>query len=221
MISPKSTCLPTRCFVTASRSTVSLAVAWPCRKKNFVVKYQRVREGHVKAFSRTYQPGSTEWVPYETLAAEPSVSCSCPTWLLFGVRCSAMPKLNRYADVGKGLEHMSADDQDGHLTRLRNRKMKSKRTTLWFQDSQVGTRKQLTHRLPKICFLNLDPGSQLRLRFRRDQPGASSSSQLRARQPRAVEAEMLLDPPGHPVTTISRLFVRRSLACLLPSIGLF
>ena len=172
----------------------------PSRKKNFVVQYQQVREGHIKEFSRTYRSGSTERVPSETLAAEPSAFLFVPDLAAVWNVLSAMPKLKGYVDVGKGLEHMSADDPRRPLNSIAESENEVAGVPLvpgfagWDED-------QATHGLPKIVFLNLDPET-----IRRPGWGATVGvPQVLLNYARVSlgpwRLKALLDPQGHPVTS--------------------
>ena len=79
------------------------------RTKNLVVRYHRVREGHIKEFSRSYEPGNTEEVQID----ENSSGCSSlfiPDLHSVWNELSAMRTLDQFVGIGKGLEYRSVDD---------------------------------------------------------------------------------------------------------------
>ena len=172
----------------------------PSRRKSFVVQYQQVREGHIKEFARTYKPGSTEWVPSKRLAAEPSAYLFVPDLDAVWDALSAMPKLKRFAEVGNGLAHRSVDDPKRPPNSITESEIEVDGVPLvpgfagWDED-------QVTHGLPKIVFLNLDPETIRRPGFgvTTGEPQVLLNYARVSRGPWRLKA--LLDPRGHPVTS--------------------
>ena len=72
------------------------------RKKNSMVQYRRVREGHIKEFSRTYGAGGVEQLPLDELRTGTSASLFVPDLDSVWKTLATMPKLGQFADVGKG-----------------------------------------------------------------------------------------------------------------------
>ncbi len=171
----------------------------PSRKKDFVVQYQRVREGHIKEFSRTYIPGSSESVPSGRLAAKASAFLFVPDLDAVWHTLAAMPKLEQFAEIGQGLQYRSSSDprRPRNSIAVSNVEIDGANLVPGFAGWNA---KQMTHNLPKLVFLNLDPRV-----IRRPGPGASIgkpqlllNSAPVSREPWKLKA--LIDQIGHPAT---------------------
>ena len=73
--------------------------------RQFPIRYQRIREGQIPEFSRTYTPSSTGKIGSSKLAASTASSLFLPDLNDVWDQLAAMPKLGGVAKIGKGLEH--------------------------------------------------------------------------------------------------------------------
>jgi len=168
--------------------------------RQFSVRYQRVREGQVEEFSRTYQPGSAENVTSERFARSSASSLFVPDLHSVWDALSALPKLEILAHVGKGFEHKSEDDAT-----LPPKTIKESPVEIEGVELTPGfarwTREQVTHQQPTIVWLNLDSDTIRR-------PGSGTTTGIPqvllnyARISReAWRLKAIIDEQGHPVTS--------------------
>ncbi len=172
--------------------------------RHFAVRYQRIREGQVAQFSRTYAVSSEMTVTRERLLAAEDASLLVPElddmWRsLDGVR-----HLEEFAEVGQGLIHRSGTDPKrpaGSITESPVRKEGLAAGFSGWDESQA------THEIPKLSWLNLTPAT-----IRRPVSGtAVGIAQVLLNYARvsreAWRLKALIDENGHAVT--SRFIVIR------------
>jgi hypothetical protein len=164
----------------------------------FAVRYQRIREGQIDQFSRTYQSSSGEEVETQRLRRSGSYSLYLPELYDVWDALSALPKLGAIAHVAKGLEHKSEDDPTMPPGTIRESPVEVEGLIPGFAGWMEG---QMTHRLPIIVWLNLAsdairrPGSGTE----RGTPQVLLNYARVSRE--AWRLKALLDPQGHPVTS--------------------
>ena len=124
--------------------------------RHFAARYQRIREGQVAEFSRTYAASSEMTVTRERLLGAKDASLLVPELDDLWQSLAGMNRLVEFADVGKGFDHVGDDDPS-----LPKDAVKVSAKTMpglvpgfagWSED-------QLTHGLPRLMWLNLDPQS--------------------------------------------------------------
>ena len=74
------------------------------------MRYQRIREGQVAEFSRTYAASSEMTVTRERLLAAEDASLLVPELDDLWQSLAGMKRLAEFADVGKGFDHVGDDD---------------------------------------------------------------------------------------------------------------
>jgi N-6 DNA Methylase len=126
----------------------------PNRPRHFAVRYQRIREGQVAEFSRTYAASSEMAVARERLIAGGDASLLVPELDDLWQSLSGKRRLAEFVDIGKGFDHIG--DDDPLLPKGTVKVSEEPRPgmvpgfALWSED-------QMTHRLPRIMWLNLAP----------------------------------------------------------------
>ncbi len=175
------------------------------RLRHTSVRYQRIREGHIEDFSRTYEPGSVVGVNQERFARSDTSSLLVPdlddVWEALG----QLPRFEQFADIGKGFDHKGDNDPSLPPGTMKVSPVPRGGMVPGFAGWREG---QMTHQLPELVWLNLDPsfiGSERR--------GTTTGvPQLLVNYaPVSREAwrlKGLLDEKGHPVT--SRFLIVRS-----------
>ena len=170
------------------------------------IRYQRIREGQIEEFSRTYQPGNTTNIaPNQFLEDKTSslfVSDLDDVWAAL----AALPKFEQFGDIGKGFDHKGDDDPS--LPRGTVKISPVPNPKKGFTGGFAGWRmEQLTHQLPQEVGLNLDP---VAIASERRGTTTEISQILLNYAPVSREAwrlKALIDNQGHPVT--SRFLVIR------------
>jgi hypothetical protein len=166
--------------------------------RHFAARYQRIREGQVAEFSRTYAASSKMVVNRERLLATEDASLLVPELDDLWQALSAMKRLEVFADIGKGLEHRSVDDPKRPPATIVESPVRKDGLTAGFS---AWSESQVTHELPRTSWLSLDekvirrPGSgapvgiaQVLLNYARV-----------SREAWCLKA--LIDEKGHPVTS--------------------
>lgn len=175
--------------------------------RSYRVRFQRIREGQIGPFSRTYEPGIAESVSSERLANSSSSSLFVPDLAAVWDALSGLPKLREFAHVGQGLIHKSEDDPT-----MPRGAIKESPVAVAGLDLTPGftgwTEQQITHKLPTLVWLNLDPAT-----IRRPVSGtATGIPQVLLNYARisreAWRLKAIIDESGHAVT--SRFNVVRS-----------
>lgn len=172
--------------------------------RHFAVRYQRIREGQVAEFSRTYAASSEMAVTRERLLATEDASLLVPELDDLWQSIAGMKRLAEFADVGKGFDHVG--DNDPSLVKDAVKVSKRSRPGLvpgfanWSED-------QLTHGLPLLVWLNLNP-SVIKSPRRGTTVRVPQVLLNYARVSRtAWRLKALINEDGHPVT--SRFLVLR------------
>ena len=159
--------------------------------KHFALRYQRIREGQVAEFSRTYAASSEMVVTRERLLAAADASLLVPELDDLWQSLAGMKRLEQFADVGQGLSHKSttrpvesAESQNGFVPGF----------SLWLES-------QLTHLLPSITWLNLDQKVISRPRHGTTRGVAQILLNYARVSREAWRLKALFDQKGHPVTS--------------------
>jgi len=168
--------------------------------RQFFVRFQRVREGHIEEFSRTYQPGSAQEVEPTRFRPSGSSSLYLPDLHDVWDALSGLKNLGAFAQVGKGFEHKSEDDPTLPSGTVRESPHEIEELAL-VRGFAGWTEQQMTHDLPGTIWLNLDPQAIRR-------PGSGTTRGVPqvllnyARVSReAWRLKALIDEGGHPVTS--------------------
>ncbi|MEK7706755.1 MAG: N-6 DNA methylase, partial [Verrucomicrobiota bacterium] len=169
------------------------------------IRYQRVREGQIEEFSRSYEPSSKTDVNPVRMAKTGASSLLVPDLADVWEALEALPKFDRFADIGQGLIHKSADDPTLPAGVIPESPVPRKGLHAGYSS---WTENQMTHALPGTTWLNLQPDC-----IRRPVRGTTTSVPQvlwnYARVSReAWRLKALIDEDGHPVT--SRFNVVRS-----------
>lgn len=124
--------------------------------RHFTVRYQRIREGQVAAFSRTYAASSEMVLEWDRLLAAKDASFLVPELDDLWQSLAGFKPLKEFADVGQGLIHRSSTDPKrprGSITESLVRKEGLIAGFSAWDESQV------THELPAVSWLNLAPAT--------------------------------------------------------------
>jgi hypothetical protein len=78
--------------------------------KGLPLRYQRIREGQIGEFSKTYVPGSYVELPQNRLGAPPNASFLIPDLDQVWAALSGLPHFERFAHIAKGFDHKSRED---------------------------------------------------------------------------------------------------------------
>jgi hypothetical protein len=120
----------------------------------FIVRYQRVREGQVAEFSRTYCPSSAMAVTRERLLAAEDASLLVPELDDLWQSLAGMKRLAEFADIGKGFDHIGDDDP---MLPTGTVKVSESREPGLVPGFAIWSEDQVTHQLPRLMWLNLAP----------------------------------------------------------------
>jgi len=172
--------------------------------RHYAVRYQRIREGQVAEFSRTYKVSSEMTVTRERLLAAQDASLLVPELDGLWQSLAGMKRLKDFTEVGQGLIHRSSTDPkrpSGSITESPARRAGLTAGFSAWEESQV------THELPAVFWLNLVPAT-----IRRPLSGTVvGNAQVLLNYARvsreAWRVKALIDENGHPVT--SRFIVVR------------
>jgi len=168
------------------------------------INYQRIREGQIEEFSRTYVPGSKIEIVWERLSQPSAWSLLVPDLDGVWAALAENDTLEKYAQIGKGFEHKGDQDPTLPKSSVRQWPTEKKGLTPGFAN---WTEEQLTHELPQLTWLNLDPATIRRSGDGMEQ-GTSEILLNYGRVSReAWRLKALIDDQGHPVT--SRFLVVR------------
>ncbi len=168
--------------------------------RTYTVRYQRVREGQIEEFSRTYQPGSAERVTSERFVNSGSSSLFVPDLDAVWGFLSALQKLKKFAEVGKGFEHKPEHDPTLPANTVRESPVEIEGVELTPGFARW-TKQQLTHQLPAIVWLNLDPDT-IKCPRKGTTTGIPQVLLNYARVSReAWRLKAIIDEQGHPVTS--------------------
>jgi hypothetical protein len=186
-------------------STVIIARRLPIgAPRQFAMRYQRIREGQVRDFSREYKASSAMTLTRQRFIAVEDASLLVPELDDLWQSIARMRRLAEFADIGKGFDHIG--DNDPSLPQGTVKVSKTFRPGLvpgfanWSED-------QLTHRLPPLVWLNLN-ASVIKSPRRGTILGVPQVLLNYARVSReAWRLKALVDEDGHPVT--SRFLVVR------------
>lgn len=166
----------------------------PNAPRHFAVRYQRIREGQVAEFSRTYTASSQMAVTRKRLLAAEDASLLVPELDDFWQALAGMKRLEEFADVGKGFDHIG--DDDPLLPKGTVKVSESHKAglvpgfALWSED-------QMTHGLPRLMWLNLAP-SAVKSRRRGTTIGVPQVLLNYARVSREVwRLKAMIDVEGH------------------------
>jgi hypothetical protein len=163
------------------------------------IEYRRIREEHIEAFRATYRPGAVEQIPPEVLSRTGNASLFVPDLHEVWDALQGMPKLERFAHVGQGLQYRSVGDPKRPANSITISKSEDDGAGLvpGFSRWNKG---QLSHHLPISVGMSLDPQV-----IRRPGPGATTgipqillNHACISRGPWRLEA--LIDVAGHAVT---------------------
>ncbi|MDX2112008.1 MAG: N-6 DNA methylase [Verrucomicrobiota bacterium] len=170
------------------------------------VIYKRVREHQVATFSQDYIPSSAESVNQQYFLKNPNAEGLVPELRELWEYLSQLLKLSQIANVGKGFEHRAETDPKFPLGAER---ISEKYIPGWKQGFSKWNPGQMTHLLPKDCWLNLDK-SVIRCPLWGTAIGIPQVLLNYARISRSEwRLKALIDELGHPVT--SRFLVVRPL----------
>lgn len=162
------------------------------------VRYHRVREGQIEEFSRTYEPANAESVPVARFVRSGAPSLFVPDLAAVWEALAELPKLEEFADLGKGFEHKSEKDPTLPPGTVRESTVEVPGLTPGFAR---WPEQQMTHDLPPITWLNLTPDA-IGCPRRGTATGIPQVLLNYARVSReAWRLKALPDPEGHPVTT--------------------
>ncbi len=161
--------------------------------------FQRVREGQVGEFSHTYRPSGGGRVSLANLRANASQPLYVPDLDIVWSALSGMQKLGQFAELGRGLEYKSENDETRPPGTVTESVAEVEGSDLtpgfagWNHD-------QVTNGLPRTVLLNLDPDVIRRPGFGATigKPQILMNSARISRE--AWRLKALLDPEGHPVT---------------------
>lgn len=178
-------------------------------------RYQRIREGQITKFSKSYQPGSAFNVTSEWLNQSRSASLFVPDLGDVWEELKPLPQFEKFVTIGKGFEHKSDDDVTLPKGVVKQWPSERKGLTAGFASWSDD---QMTHGLPKLTWLNLSDNTIRR-------PGIGTKrglSQILLNHARvgrdAWRLKALYDSNGHPVkgrfTVIRAKKVSGSLACI-------
>lgn len=169
------------------------------------IRYQRIREGQIEEFSRSFEPsGKVEVLPARLVNAELS-SLLVPDLAEVWQDLGSLPKFHQLANIGQGFSHKSDDDPTLPKGVTRTSLVRQKGLTEGFTEWNEG---QLTHAIPNKAWLSLDPDAILRPRSGTE-TGTPQVLLNYARVSReAWRLKALIDEKGHVVT--SRFIVVRS-----------
>jgi hypothetical protein len=166
--------------------------------RHFALRYQRIREGQVAEFSRTYTPSSEMTISRERLLAEEDASLLVPALDDLWQALAGFKRLEEFAVVGQGLIHRSSKDPKRPLGSITESPVQKEGLTAGFSTWDGS---QLTHGLPKVSWLNLAPAT-----IRRPVSGTAVGipqvlfNYARvSREPWRLKA--MIDQRGHPVTS--------------------
>lgn len=168
--------------------------------RTYRVRFQRIREGQIAPFSRTYEPGITESVSSERLAKSSSSSLFVPDLVAVWDALSGLPSLREFAHVGQGLAHKSEKNPT-----LPRRTIKVSPVTVAGVDLTPGfagwAEQQMTHELPTEVWLNLGPATIgcARSGTATGIPQVLLNYACISRE--AWRLKALIDERGHPVTS--------------------
>jgi hypothetical protein len=164
------------------------------------IRYQRIRERQIERFSRTYEPGTTEKVEPTRFVHAGSSSLFLPDLHPVWDALSSLPSLDGFAHVAKGLEHKSDNDPTlpPHAVKESVVAMEGIRLDPGFAG---WSERQMTHGLPPVVWLNLDP-----ITIQEPRSGTVTGiPQVLLNYARvsreAWRLKALLDHQGHPVTS--------------------
>lgn len=172
--------------------------------RQFAVRYQRIREGQVAEFSRTYAASSEMTVSRERLVAAADASLLVPELDDLWQALAGMKRLEEFAEVGQGLIHRSSSDPMRPRGSITESSVRKEGLTAGFSAWEES---QTTHELPPITWLNLSPNT-IRRPVSGTVVGTAQVLLNYARVSReAWRLKALIDEDGHPVT--SRFIVVR------------
>ncbi len=176
----------------------------PNAPRRFAVRYQRIREGQVAEFSRTYAASSEMTVKRERLLAAEDASLVVPELDDLWQALAGMKRLENFTEVGQGLIHRSSTDPKRPSGSITESPVRKEGLTAGFSAWEES---QATHELPAVSWLNLAPAT-----IRRPVSGTVvGSAQVLLNYARvsreAWRLKALIDEKGHPVT--SRFIVVR------------
>jgi hypothetical protein len=166
--------------------------------RNFAARYQRIREGQIAQFSRTYTASSQMTVTRERLLVAEDASLLVPELGDLWQALAGMKRLEEFADVGKGFDHIGDDDPSlaEGTVKVSNGPIPGlvPGFALWSED-------QMTHGLPPLVWLNLSPSV---IKSPRRGTTVRVPQVLLNYAPVSREAwrlKALVDEDGHPVTS--------------------
>lgn len=174
-------------------------------KKSIAVRYRRVREEQIDVYARTLTPSSVESVAVNIFEAQGG-SLFVPELADVWRALQAYPRLGQLVDGGQGFQHKGKDDPTLPRDAIRESDVRveglehlRRGFAAWHED-------QLTHDLPKLKWLNLDPAV-----IRRKLHGTvAGRKQIILNYPPvsrgAWRLKALPDLKGHPVTSDFNVF---------------
>lgn len=169
------------------------------------IRYQRIREGQIEEFSRSFVPSAKTDVSSAQLVNTEFSSLLVPDLADVWAALRALPRFAKFADIGQGLIHKSAYDPTLPKGMVTESPVLKKGLRPGFSN---WTKDIMTHERPSVAWLNLDPDC-----IRRPVRGTTTDVPQvlwnYARISReAWRLKGLIDEEGHPVT--SRFNVVRS-----------
>ena len=166
--------------------------------RHFTVRYQRIREGQVAEFSRRYKASSEITVTRERLLVAEDASLLVPELDDLWQSLAVMKRLAEFADIGKGFDHIGDNDLLLATGTVKVSESPGPRLVPGFA---IWSEAQLTHRLPRIMWLNLAP-SVIQSRRRGTTIGAPQVVLNYAPVSReAWRLKALIDKEGRPVNS--------------------
>ena len=168
--------------------------------RKYSVRCQRIREGQIPEFSRTYHPGSTEIVQSSRFVGSSTASLYVPDILSVWDALSALPELKAFADAGQGFVHKSDDDPTLPPNTVKESPFEIEGVELTPGFARW-TEPQVTHDLPTVRWLNLNKDT-----IRRPHSGRKTGipQVILNYAPVSREAwrlKAIIDEQGHPLTS--------------------
>jgi len=171
------------------------------------IRYQRIREGQIEEFRRSFEPSAKTDASAVQLADTEFSTLLVPDLPEVWQALAARPRFHLFGDIGQGFSHKSDDDPTlpKGVTKIATVARKG-----LIEGFAEWSERQLTHALPTIAWLNLDSLTILRPRSG-TVTGVPQVLFNYARISReAWRLKALIDEGGHPVT--SRFNVVRPIA---------
>jgi hypothetical protein len=161
------------------------------------IRYQRIREGQIEEFSRSYRPGSTVETNPERFASARRFSFLLPDLDEVWRESSSLPRFADIAEIGQGFSHKGDDDRTLPKGAIKESETEQRGLTPGFAGWQ---RDQMTHTLPCLTWLNLNPDTILASRW-----GVVGKPQVLLNYARVSRETWrlkgLIDERGRPVTS--------------------